>query len=169
MELKTKESGLKFAVIVEGAGPQPAAADTVLMHYEIWVGEGVTSSNYDHGNEVYVDFLYDSTYDEENPFNGPVEIIIGAETPKDEVYQRGQSIAGLDEALLKMKVGGKVALDIPPHLAYGEEGASSFHTFHGYRTPPHKSIRCNIELVEIKPELEHKKEIPDSGPAYEAV
>ena len=45
MELETKDSGLKFAVIVEGTGSQPAAGDTVLMHYEIWVGEGVTSSN----------------------------------------------------------------------------------------------------------------------------
>ena len=27
--------------------------------------------------------------------------------------------------------------------------ASSFHTFHGYRTPPYQSIRCNIEVVSI--------------------
>ena len=169
MELETKENGLGAATMVEGGGPRPIAGDTVLIHYEIWLGEGVASSNYDHDNEAYVDSLHDSTYDEENPFSGPIEITIGTETPKDEVYQRGQSIAGLDEALLEMKVGGKMALDIPPHLAYGEEGASSFHTFHGYRTPPHNSIRCNIELVEIKASLEPKKEIAACGPAYEAV
>ena len=122
------------------------------MHYELFGGEGVTSSNYDYDKKEYVDSIYDSTYDEANPFSGPIEITIGQRTPKDEVYTKGESIDGVDEALLDMKVGEKRALLIPSSLGYGGDGGSSFHTFHGYRTPPNKLIRCNIELSSIKKE-----------------
>lgn len=146
----TRKSGLKVSTLKEGSGQAPKKGQTVLMHYEIWLGEGTTSSNYDYEKEEYLDELYDSTYDERSPFSGPIEITIGYETPKDEIYSKGQSIPGIDEALLTMREGEKVSLLIPANLAYGEEGASSFHTFHGYRTPPGQPIRCNIELVEIK-------------------
>ena len=169
MELETKESGLKIATLVDGTGSRPVVGDTVLMHYELWLNAGSMSSNYDHDKEEYIDDIYESTYDEKSPFSGPIELVVGRSTPKDEVYSHGESIDGLDEALLEMKVGGKVSLDIPPHLGYGSEGASSFHTFHGYRTPPNQWMRCNIELVEIKSAPDLKEETPDSGPAYEAL
>ena len=140
---------LEITTLKGGTGQKPSTGQTVLMHYEIWVGDGATTSNYDYDNKDYLDTIYDSTYDENNPFSGPIEITIGKYTPKDEVYSKGQSIVGLDMALQSMKIGGKAALLIPPELAYGTEGASSFHTFHGYRTPPDQPIRCNIELVDI--------------------
>tara|TARA_Y100000310_G_scaffold69533_1_gene65060 strand:- start:7724 stop:8236 length:513 start_codon:yes stop_codon:yes gene_type:complete len=164
-----KDSGLKITVLEEGTGALPQVGQTVLMHYEIWLGKGTTSSDYDYDKKEYVDAIHDSTYDDANPYSGPIEIIIGSSTPKDEVYSTGESIEGLDEALLLMRVGGKVSLFVPSHLAYGNEGASSFHTFHGYRTPPDQSIICNIELVEIKDNLEEKELAQDSGPAYEAL
>ena len=79
-----------------------------------------------------------------------MNFVVGNETPKDEVYRKGDSIKGLDEALLDMRVSGKRKLLVPPDLAYGGEGASSFHTFHGYRTPPNSGLEITIELVEIK-------------------
>lgn len=144
------ESGLTMAVLSAGTGLTPSLGDTVLMHYEIWVGEGVTTSEFDPETNTYKDTIYDSTYDEKNPFSGPIEIVIGRGTPKDEVYTTGDSIKGLDEALLTMKVGEKRSLLIPASLGYGDLGASSFHSFHGYRTPPKMRLKCNIELVEIK-------------------
>tara|TARA_R110000824_G_scaffold3309_10_gene15668 strand:+ start:555 stop:1067 length:513 start_codon:yes stop_codon:yes gene_type:complete len=164
-----KPSGLKIRTLTEGDEKRPQTGDTVLIHYEIWMNCGSTVSNYDYEKKEYVDELHDSTYDENNPFSGPIEIVIGQETPKDETYLKGQSIKGLDEALMMMGVGAKVELFIPPHLGYGDEGASSFHTFHGYRTPPSQEIKCNVELVEIKKELEVKEPVKDSGPAYEAL
>ena len=149
---KTTDSGLKYEVLKETTGEVPQLGQTVNMHYELWSGEGVTTSNYDYDNKEYLDSIYDSTYDEANPFSGPIEITIGQRTPKDEVYTKGESIDGLDEALLGMRVGEKRALLIPSSLGYGPEGGSSFHTFHGYRTPPNKQIRCNIELTSIKEE-----------------
>jgi len=164
-----KPNGLEIETLKEGDGISPQAGQTVLIHYEVWLGNGTTSSEYDYDKKEYVDRIYDNTFDEKNPFSGPVEITIGESTPKDETYKKGQSVYGLDEALLAMKVGGKCKVFIPSLLAYGNEGASSFHTFHGYRTPPNQSILLNVELVGIKDKLKEKQEVKDSGPAYEGL
>jgi len=140
---------LSIDVTEQGDGERPKVGDTVMMHYILWANQGVTSSEYDYDKEEYVDEICYSTYDESIPLSGPIPIKIGSTTPKDEIYTKGQSIEGIDKALLSLNVGGKATLDIPYELGYGEEGASSFHTFHGYRTPPYQSIRCNIEVVSI--------------------
>ena len=160
-----EERALEIKVIREGMGSLPKIGQKVRAHYELYFGEGSSSSDYDYDKEKYVDSLYDSTY-EDKPFNGPVEFVIGQETPKDEVYTKGDSIRGLDQAFFTMKVGGKVDLFIPSELAYGEEGASSFHTFFGYRVPPFRDLRGTLELVEIEedPDTQDK---PNRGPAYE--
>ena len=144
----TKESGLKIETIVEGEGEYPDVTDTVFVHYILYLGAGTRSSLYDYDKHCYVDDLVDSTY--EGPTAGPIKIAIGAETPKDLLYTEGDSIKGLDEALLEMRVGSKSRLLIPSELAYGPEGGSSFHTFHGYRTPPNRSLDMVVELLEIK-------------------
>jgi FKBP-type peptidyl-prolyl cis-trans isomerase 2 len=163
-----KESGLRMVELVEGTGDIPAIGQRVSVHYEIFFGEGTSTSNYDEESETYVDASYDSTY-EEKPFNGPIDVVIGSYTPKDDIYMRGQSIKGFDEALTEMKVGGKRKLFIPAALAYGAEGASSFHTFFGYRIAPNRDLACTIELVEIKESKAQPTEKTPKGPAYEAV
>jgi FKBP-type peptidyl-prolyl cis-trans isomerase len=144
------ESGLKYIKIQEGNGRKPLVGETICAHYEIFFGPGTATSNYDQENDKYIDEIYDSTYDKNNPFSGPVEFIIGKYTPKDHMYDKKDSIVGLDEAFLDMCPGEKRKLTIPASLAYGLEGASSFHTFHGFRTAPNATIICNVELVEIK-------------------
>ena len=152
MTQETTESGLKITILRNGDGESPKMGQTVMMHYELWANEGVTSSLYDYDKKKYVDDISYSTYDEKNPFSGPIPIKIGSSTPKDDIYSKGESIEGLDQALMSMKVGDRWSLVIPAELGYGEEGASSFHTFHGYRAPPNQGIRCNIELVDIMEE-----------------
>ncbi len=143
-----KASGLEIETIATGEGVSPSVGDTVLIHYELHLGTGTSSSLYDYDKQCYIDNQVDSTYEE--PFAAPIKIVVGAETAKDGLYSEGDSIKGLDEALLEMKVGGKKRLIIPSDLAYGPEGGSSFHTFHGYRTPPHRNLDLVVELVEIK-------------------
>ena len=145
----TTESGLKYSTIQEGDGRSPKVGETVSVHYELFLGRGTSTSNYDAESDEYIDEIYESTYDEKNPFNGPVEFVIGKYTPKDDLYSEGDSILGFDEMFLDMRIGEKRSLIIPSELAYGEEGASSFHTFHGYRMPPNSDMICNIELVKI--------------------
>ena len=148
MSIVTKQSGLKIETLSEGAGRCPLPGDTVTINYILHLGDGVSSSLYDYDKQCYVDNLVDSTYEE--PFGAPIKIVVGSETAKDGLYELGDSIKGLDEALLEMKVGSKSRLLIPSELAYGIEGGSSFHTFHGYRAPPNKSLDIIVELVEIK-------------------
>lgn len=147
-EIIETHTGLKMLVVQEGSGPRPSRGDTVIIHYELALGEGVSTSNYDYDNECYVDSLVDSTY-EVGPYSGPIKVTIGRHTPKDCLYTKGESVEGLDAGLLQMRTGEKRRLIIPAALAYGEEGASSFHSFHGYRTPPGVPLDMTVELVGI--------------------
>jgi len=165
MQEIVKKSGLRVIPMKEGSGNSPRVGQVVLAHYEIYFGEGASTSNYDYERDEYVEDQYDSTY-EEKPFSGPVEFVIGQETAKDDTYTKGDSIAGFDQAFLEMKVGDQVKLFIPAALAYGEEGASSFHAFFGYRIPPNRDLNCILELVEIKGD-EKVSTNPERGPAYE--
>ena len=103
MTQETTESGLKITILKNGEGESPKMGQTVMMHYELWANEGVTSSLYDYDKKEYVDDIFYSTYDEKNPFSGPIPIKIGSSTPKDDIYSKGESIEGLDKALMSTK------------------------------------------------------------------
>jgi|TARA_Y100000310_G_scaffold195674_1_gene195674 peptidylprolyl isomerase len=150
MQEQIMPSGLKITQLNEGTGETPNLGDEAVVHYILHLGKGTCSSNYDYDKCSYVDDLVDSTYDEMYNPEGPKVFIVGKETPKDELYTDGDCIEGISEALLGMKEGGKCRLVIPTDMAYGEEGASSFHSFHGYRTPPGKDLDIVIELVEVR-------------------
>jgi peptidylprolyl isomerase len=88
---------LQITDIQEGDGDVAKAGDTVQVHYV-----GVA---YSTGEE------FDSSYDR----GDPLEFQLGA----------GRVIAGWDQGVQGMKVGGRRQLVIPPHLAYGDRGAGS--------------------------------------------
>ncbi|HEY1972962.1 MAG TPA: FKBP-type peptidyl-prolyl cis-trans isomerase [Pseudonocardia sp.] len=79
----------------EGDGAVAKTGDTVAVHYV-----GVAWST---GEE------FDSSWDRGAPLRFP----LGA----------GRVIAGWDQGVQGMKVGGRRQLTIPPHLAYGDHGA----------------------------------------------
>ena len=140
-------------IIKDGDGDTPVVGDAVLIDYIMTFGEGVGSSTYDYDNGSYVDCLVATTHDD-GPHSGPIAIIIGLDTLKDKLYKDGDSVQGLDEALLGMKVGSKHRVFIPAEMGYGIEGGSGFHTFHGYRTPPNRGMDIVIEVVRILTEEE---------------
>jgi peptidylprolyl isomerase len=78
-----------------GDGPEARAGQLVNVHYV-----GVAHST---GRE------FDASYNRGEPFAFP----LGG----------GQVIAGWDQGVAGMKVGGRRKLTIPPHLGYGARGA----------------------------------------------
>jgi peptidylprolyl isomerase len=109
------DSGLGIIDIEEGAGEAPAEGQIVVVNYTGWLSED--------GRK------FDSSLDRGAPF----EFTLGT----------GQVIAGWDEGLATMKVGGKRRLIIPSELAYGETGSPS-------GIPGNAELTFDVELVEIK-------------------
>jgi peptidylprolyl isomerase len=86
---------LEVTDLTEGSGPEATAGSTVSVHYV-----GVAHST---GEE------FDASYNR----GAPLDFRLGV----------GQVIAGWDQGVQGMKVGGRRKLVIPPHLGYGDRGA----------------------------------------------
>jgi FKBP-type peptidyl-prolyl cis-trans isomerase FkpA len=107
------DSGLKYEDQVVGNGETATSGQTVSVHYTGWL---------ESGNK------FDSSKDRGEPFNFPLG--------------EKKVIAGWDEGIVGMKVGGKRRLTIPPHLGYGARGA-------GGVIPPNATLIFEVELLDI--------------------
>lgn len=113
MAENTTETGLIIEDLTEGTGDTAAAGQTVSVHYTGWLT---------NGNK------FDSSKDRDDPF----KFALGAR----------QVIAGWDEGVQGMKIGGTRKLTIPPSLGYGARGA-------GGVIPPNATLVFEVELLEI--------------------
>jgi peptidylprolyl isomerase len=114
----TTASGLQIIDSKVGTGATPKPGQTCVMHYTGWLYEnGVKGKK------------FDSSVDRNEPFEFPIG-------------QR-KVIAGWDEGVATMKVGGKRTLIIPPALGYGERGA-------GGVIPPNAVLMFDVELLGVK-------------------
>ena len=114
----TTPSGLKIIDVKPGTGASPKTGQTCVMHYTGWLYENSAKGK-----------KFDSSVDRGQPF----EFKIGM----------GQVIAGWDEGVATMKVGGKRTLIIPPELGYGSRGA-------GGVIPPNATLIFEVELLDVK-------------------
>ncbi|MGH3443823.1 MAG: FKBP-type peptidyl-prolyl cis-trans isomerase [Nocardioidaceae bacterium] len=105
---------LEITDVTEGDGTEAAAGSTVRVHYV-----GVAHSS---GEE------FDASYNR----GEPLSFRLGA----------GQVIAGWDQGVQGMKVGGRRQLVIPPHLAYGDRGA-------GAVIAPGETLIFVVDLLEV--------------------
>jgi peptidylprolyl isomerase len=96
---------------VDFPGGQPPAD---LQITDIWEGEGKVAGSGDTVRVHYVGVAYSTGEEFDASWNRgePLEFALGA----------GQVIAGWDQGVQGMKVGGRRQLIIPPHLAYGSRG-----------------------------------------------
>jgi len=88
---------------------------TDLEITDIWEGDGAVAKSGDNVRVHYVGVAYSTGEEFDASWNrgDPLEFRLGV----------GQVIAGWDEGVQGMRVGGRRQLVIPPDLAYGDRGA----------------------------------------------
>jgi peptidylprolyl isomerase len=114
----TTPSGLQIIDSTVGSGATPKPGQICVMHYTGWL--------YEDGKKGK---KFDSSVDRNEPFEFPIG-------------QR-RVIAGWDEGVATMQVGGKRTLIIPPALGYGARGA-------GGAIPPNATLMFEVELLAVK-------------------
>ena len=111
-------NGLKYTDTKTGDGATATPGNKVSVHYTGWL--------YNNGAKGT---KFDSSVDRGQPF----QFTLGAH----------QVIAGWDEGVAGMKVGGKRTLIIPPELGYGARGA-------GGVIPPNATLMFDVELLGVQ-------------------
>jgi FKBP-type peptidyl-prolyl cis-trans isomerase FkpA len=111
MSQVTTASGLIIEDMVVGEGAEAAAGQHVTVHYTGWLTDGRK---------------FDSSKDRNDPF----AFALGAR----------HVIAGWDEGVQGMKIGGTRKLTIPPDLGYGARGA-------GGVIPPNATLVFEVVLL----------------------
>ncbi len=113
MTQTTTASGLVIEDLEVGNGAEAVAGQHVQVHYTGWLTDGTK---------------FDSSKDRNDPFVFP----LGGR----------RVIAGWDEGVQGMKVGGTRKLTIPPQLGYGARGA-------GGVIPPNATLVFEVELLAV--------------------
>jgi FKBP-type peptidyl-prolyl cis-trans isomerase FkpA len=102
---------------------------------EVRAGQGATAVKGKLVSVHYTGHLTDGTkFDSSYDRGQPIDFHLGA----------GEVIAGWDQGIEGMKVGGKRKLTIPPELAYGARGTP------GGPIPPNATLVFDVELVGVK-------------------
>jgi FKBP-type peptidyl-prolyl cis-trans isomerase FkpA len=113
MTSKQTPSGLVIEDINVGSGNCAEVGQRVTVHYTGWLTNGTK---------------FDSSKDRGDPFSFPLG--------------KQHVIAGWDEGVQGMRVGGVRKLTIPPSLGYGTRGA-------GGVIPPNATLVFEVELLSI--------------------
>ena len=111
MQMKWHFFTLVIVLITASCSKEEQIMSNGLVIEDIKVGEGKEVEKYNIVTVNYTGLLEDGTkFDSSlNPGRTPFRFTVGAK----------QVIKGWDEGLIRMKVGGKRKLTIPPELGYG--------------------------------------------------
>ena len=112
---------LQVEDVVAGTGAEAVAGSRATVHYSGWL--------YDPAQPGSKGTPFDSSRESGRPFT----FQLGA----------GQVIAGWDQGVQGMKVGGQRRLVIPAALAYGDRGA-------GGVIPPGATLVFDVELLDVR-------------------
>lgn len=109
-----KVARLEITDLRKGTGAVAERGKTVVVHYRGTLTDG-------------------TEFDSSRKHGSPFSFALGA----------GHVISGWEQGVLGMRVGGRRRLVIPPHMAYGSQGA-------GNVIPPHATLVFEVELLEVK-------------------
>jgi FKBP-type peptidyl-prolyl cis-trans isomerase FkpA len=109
----TTASGLIYEDLEVGSGDTARRGTTASVHYTGWLADGTK---------------FDSSHDRGEPFSFPVGV--------------QYVIAGWDEGVQGMQVGGRRKLTVPPQLGYGARGA-------GGVVPPDATLVFEVGLLAV--------------------
>lgn len=123
---------------VNQAYPTPTASATISPVEELKIEDEKVGTGAEAvaGKKVTVNYVgtlvngtkFDSSYDRNQPFT----FTLGA----------GEVIAGWDQGVTGMKVGGKRKLTIPPSLGYGAQDLGAI--------PPNSTLIFEVELLKVE-------------------
>ena len=113
---RTLTDGLRIAELRVGDGSMAESGHVIAVHYTGWLTDGTK---------------FDSSRDRGKPYS----FMLGHVPPA--------VIAGWEEGIRGMRVGGMRRLTIPPALAYAEHG-------YGSVIPPNATLVFELELVDVK-------------------
>ena len=133
---------VELVSVAKATTPVYVAPPTTLESVDTKVGTGATAAAGKTLTVKYTGYLYDGTRVD---FKGDVfdsSVIRG--TTFDFVLGAGKVIAGWDQGVPGMLVGGKRTLIIPSELAYGKRGAG------GGSIPPDSDLIFDVELLKVK-------------------
>ena len=124
-----------------GAGPAVAADVTALAKDDRTAGAGTEARPGMMVSVHYTGWLYDPSaadkrgkkFDSSKDRGEPFEFQLG----------KGDVIAGWDEGVAGMKIGGTRVLTIPSNMGYGARGA-------GADIPPNAALVFEVELLGVK-------------------
>jgi len=114
MHMTKAPAGFWYTDVAAGQGAEAEPGRTVTVHYTGWLPNGKK---------------FDSSRDRGEPF----AFTLGA----------GQVIAGWDEGVKGMKVGGRRKLVLPPAMAYGDAGAPP-------DIPPASTLVFDVEVLNVQ-------------------
>ncbi len=108
--IQITDSGLAYRVLKTGYGCKPTADSDITIYYQAQLADGMR--------------VVDSSYQRGRP----------------DTYPLNKMIAAWREALPMMAEGSSWELYVPPHLAYGSQGA-------GRGIPPNSAMAFRVELL----------------------
>lgn len=111
------KNGIKYYIVEPGIGSPASKGDNVYIHYTGWLPN----------KTIYTSTIHN---------NNPMRFTAG----------QGETIEGMDTALMLIPQGGKYRFVIPNKLAFGKEGYRNI-------VPPRSTITLDIDMVRISHEV----------------
>lgn len=113
LKMETSGTGLRYKILKSGVGNSVRKGQNVAIAYRMYLLTGDLMDEVSQSN--------------------PLKFVAG----------KGEVIAGLEEIVAQLGVGGKAKIIVPSHLAYGATGIPG-------EIPPRASLVFDLEIIDVQ-------------------